>query len=112
MIVAFEENDLLKRNEDEPTRWACDLVLAHKDKLFLISDSGATAKIEHFTLIGSGDDLAYAGLERLDRENTTDEKEIHDHLTECLRTSAEYRCSVSAPFYLIDSECKEYKLVK
>ena len=110
--ACFKENDLIKSKDDELPRWACDLVLAYRDKLFWIPSSGAVVRIEHFVSIGAGDDLAYAGLEKLDREEITDEEEIHEHLTECLRTAAEYRCSVSAPFYLIDSERKEYKLVK
>jgi ATP-dependent protease HslVU (ClpYQ) peptidase subunit len=108
----FEENDLLENEENEPPRWACSLILAYRDKLFWIPSTGVVVRIEHFISIGSGDDLVYAGLEALDQEEITDRKEIHSRLTECLRTAAEYRCSVSAPFYLIDSEHKEYKLVK
>ena len=106
------ENDLLDKSEDEPVRWMCSFVLAYKDKLFWIPDAGIVTRLEHFVAIGAGDDLAYAGLEALDREEITDESAIYDRLEACLRVSADYRCSVSAPFYLIDSVRKEYKLVK
>lgn len=108
----FEENDLIKRHEDEPSQWACDLILAYKDQLFWIHDSGVVMKMEHFISIGAGEALVYAELERLDRREIVDESEIHERLVECLRVSAEYCCSVSAPFYLIDSESKQYTLVK
>lgn len=110
--ACFSENDLLEKPENEPPQWPCSLVLAYKDKLFLITNTGEVLGIEHYVAIGSGQQLAYVELEWLDREESSSEDAIRDRLANGLRICAKYRRSVGGPFFLIDSEAKEYKLVE
>jgi hypothetical protein len=42
----------------------------------------------------------------------TDDGEIYERLTEILRVTADRRSGVSAPFFLIDTQNKEFKMIK
>ena len=110
--ACLSENGLVEEPENEPKQWLSSLVLAYRDKLFRITNTGEVIGIEHYVSIGSGEHLAYVELDRLDREDVSDEDVIRDRLADCLHICAKYRMSVSAPFYLIDSEAKEYRLVE
>ena len=107
----YKERDMLEKNEDEPSSLPNSLVIAYKDSLFAIGGVFTTTVIEHYLALGNGADVISAGLAKLDEETVNDEQVIRERLVDLLRISESRMRSVSAPFFLIDTERQEFELV-
>ena len=107
----LDENDLITYSKDEPPSYDSLFFIAYRDRLFWIPKSATVVTINHYVSAGAGDDVAFPGLMKLDGEDVNDD-EVYERLAEILRVTAERRTSVSAPFFLIDTESKEFKIVK
>lgn len=108
----YKEQSMLEKNKDQPDTLPDSYLVAYQDKLFKISGAFDVVTIEHYAAIGSGGNVALAGLIKLDEERIDDDQTINDRLIDILRTSESRIRSVGAPFYLIDTSSKTFKLIK
>lgn len=112
LVKCYKDNKLLEKSENNSTTAPNHYILVYKDKMFTINARFRVEKIEHYTCIGSGTAEAIAGLIALDEDNIFDRDEVNKHLIDIVRISASHKKSVGAPFYLIDSQRQEFKLVE
>lgn len=112
LFKLYKEQNMLEKNKDQPDALPDSYLIAYGDKLFKISGVFDVLAIEHYATIGSGGNVALAGLIKLDEERIDDEQTINDRLIDILRTSESRIRSVGAPFYLIDTSGKTFKLIK
>lgn len=108
----LEENDLITSEKNEPPAWKNVFFIAHRDKLFWLTKSETVVTVNHYVSAGAGDDVAFPGLMKLDSEDVTDDGEIYERLVEILKVTEDRISSVSAPFFLIDTESKAFKMIK
>lgn len=106
----YRDNDMCEREEGEPAKLGESYLLAYKDKLFLIGGAFDVEILTHYAGIGSGRDLALAGLIELDAEDDCDGPMIEERIVELLRITSSRIMSVSGPYYLIDTEDQEFKM--
>jgi ATP-dependent protease HslVU (ClpYQ) peptidase subunit len=107
----LKENDMIEYSKDSFSEWVSTFLIAYKDKLFWISSAGNVTTVDHYVSLGSGERLIYPVLFFLDSTEATDE-EVFDEITEGLRICATRNTGISAPFFLIDTESKEFKTVR
>jgi ABC-type uncharacterized transport system substrate-binding protein len=112
LFKLYKEQNMLEKNKDQPDALPDSYLIAYGDKLFKISGVFDVLAIEHYATIGSGGNVALAGLIKLDEERIDDDQTINDRLIDILRTSESRIRSVGAPFYLIDTSGKTFKLIK
>ena len=103
LFKCYKENDMCEKEDGEPDKMGDSYLLAYKDKLFKIHSVFDVDVVGHYAEIGSGGDLALAGLDELDSEELEDGVEINKRLVELLRIASSRIMSVSGPFYLIDT---------
>jgi ATP-dependent protease HslVU (ClpYQ) peptidase subunit len=108
----LEENNMVTFEKGEPPAWENVFFIAHRDKLFWIPKSEIVVAVNHYVSAGAGDDVAFPGLMKLDSEDVTDDGEIYERLVEILKVTEDRISSVSGPFFLIDTESKEFKMIK
>ena len=106
------ENDLITFSKDNPPAWSNVFIVAHKDKLFWITKHGNVVTTNHYLGAGAGEDAAFPGLMKLDGEDVRGDSEVFHRLADILRVTATRRTGISAPFFLIDTETKEFQMVK
>ena len=82
------------------------LMLAHKDKLFLVERDLLTYTVEHMALIGSGGDYAFASVAAIDPESP-----IEPQLVAALKIATKYTASVGGPFITINTKDATFKTV-
>ena len=110
--ACLDDYDMIDAKKNKAPTWKNDFVIAHKDRLFWLCGKGAVVTIEHFVSIGSGSEVAYPELLRLDRADVHSDEEVLEGLTRGLRAAAERKTSVGAPFYLTDTKSKQFKLIQ
>lgn len=110
--ACLAERDLIDIRKNDSPAWTSKYIIAYKDKLFWLTGKGNVVTVNHFVSLGVGDDTVYPGLSKLDGMEKTDTDEINEKLTQCLRVSACRKTGISAPFYLIDTEHQQFKLVE
>ena len=106
----LEANNMIETEKSSPPRWKNAFIIAYKDKLFWLNGRGSVTVINHFVSIGAGESVVYPGLMKLDKTEVKSDDEINKAITEILRISADRKTSISAPFYLINTESKEFTL--
>lgn len=108
MFAYFRENDLFG-NEDKrtPPDSGSHLLVAHKDKLFDITNDFSVSVIESFAAIGAGEGFVQYGMEHIDPEAP-----IPKQLLALLRIGASCNSTISAPFLLGDTATKKFKIVR
>ena len=111
IFKCYRDNEMRETEKDEPAKLGDSYLLAHRDKLFLMNGVFDVTEVTHYAAIGSGNDMALAGLCALDAEEISDEKIIEDRLAEILRISASHDVAVSGPYFLIDTVGQNYKMV-
>jgi ATP-dependent protease HslVU (ClpYQ) peptidase subunit len=82
------------------------LVLAHKDKLFLVECDLLTYTVEHMALIGSGGGYAFASVAAIDPESP-----IEPQLVAALKIATKYTASVGGPFIMVNTKDATFKTV-
>ena len=96
--------------DDKGGNGNCDvsstLILAHKDKMFLIQFDLLTFTVEHMVLIGSGGDYAFASVAAVDPDAP-----IEPQLVAALKIAARYNASVGGPFITVNTKDATFKTV-
>ena len=108
----YKSQDMLEKNKDQPDSLPESFLVAYKDKLFLITGVFDVVSIEHYATIGSGGTVTLAGLIKLDEEDEQNDEDINNKMIDILRISESRIRSVGAPFCLIDTINKTFKIVK
>ena len=85
---------------------AISIMLAYKDKLFVIEDDYSVLGIEGFYATGAGSRYALASL------SDSSCLSVKERLLSGLKTSARFCSSVSGPFLLIDTQTLKYEIVE
>lgn len=83
------------------------ILIAWKDKLFVVSSYFEVFECANYAAIGAGDDYAKYSLSLIKGED-----DINEQLLRALRVGACFDSSISAPYILIDNKDKEYKIVE
>lgn len=83
------------------------VLIAHKDKMFIITRMFNVLECETYAAIGAGDSYSKYYLSQIKEDD-----DINEGLIKALRAGACFDSTVSAPFVLIDTENREYKLVE
>ena len=112
LYKCFRDCRMLERDEKDPPKMDNTFLLAHANQMFLIDKYFAVDVVGHYAAIGSGDEVAMAGLMLLDGENLTEDEVIQNKMAQILSLSASRISSVSGPFYVIDTANQEYKLIR
>lgn len=94
------------RRHPQNSSMCVELIIAHKDKMFLISDSYDVYECSHYVAIGAGCRYSKYMLSQIN------ENDVNEGLLKALREGAYFDSSVSAPYVLIDTLNTEYKIVE
>lgn len=106
----FREADQIERNKGRIPRWPCTFLLAHGDTLFEITRERAVISIHHFSSIGIGCLATFSALMKMDGETLCDDDAVNEGLLKALRISAVHLQGIGAPYFLIDTERKEFQI--
>ena len=102
----FHDNDLFEKDGTEaPLSTGDALLLAHRDKLFLINDRLGVTQIEHYAAIGAGEGFVQYGMEHMDTQ-----KPVLSEIKRLLQIGAECCPSVSGPFALTSTAGPKIKV--
>ena len=101
----FRDNDLFKHDKESPLSMGNALLLAYKDKLFVINERLGVVVVEHYAAIGAGDDFVQYGLSHMDKT-----RPIQGEIKRLLRLAATCCASVGAPFAFVDTLSRKIKL--
>lgn len=102
-IKATLKNTTGEMSEDE--KMPISIILAYKDKLFLIMSDYLVLGIEDYCARGSGSVYTFASLSDYGLF-------IRERVLNGLKTSAKYCTTVSKPFVLIDTKELKYEIVE
>lgn len=97
-------------NEEQDTRnasVAASVLIAYQDRMFLITRQLNVYECGTYAVIGSGGNYAKYALSQI-----TDNDDVNLGLLNALRVGARFDSTVSAPYILIDTKDKEYKIVE
>lgn len=97
-------------NEDRNARnssMELSVLIARQDKMFVISHDYEVYECETYAAIGAGYDYSKYSLSQIGEND-----DINEGLLKALRAGAYFDSSVSAPYILIDTKDKEYKIVE
>lgn len=83
------------------------ILMAHKDKMFMIAHYYEVYECGRYAAIGSGKDYSKYCLSQIERSG-----DVNEGLLGALRAGAKFDSSVSAPYVLIDTLHREYKIVE
>ena len=83
------------------------MVLAWKDKMFVITHYFDVYECNTYVAIGAGDDYSKYELSKIGEND-----DVNEGLLRALRVGAYFDTTVSAPFILIDTKNREYKVVE
>ena len=95
----FKKNKLYSQRADGTSYLLYEMMIAHKDRLFSISDIGTVTEHPYSIAIGSPADIALCRLEEPPYPN-----DVNRSLTEILNYCCELNDSVSAPYIFIDTK--------
>ena len=102
-IVPAVEKVLKQRDKDMEA--SASVLLAYKDKMFVINSSADVFKYNEYTAIGSGSVYTHYAL--FDKKDLP----VRERMLFALNASASRSDSVSAPFTLIDTQNMEFETV-
>lgn len=97
-------------NEDKDARnssMEVSILIARQDKMFVISHDYAVYECETYTAIGAGYNYSKYSLSQIGESD-----DINEGILKALRAGARFDSTVSAPYVLIDTKDKEYKIVE
>ena len=102
----FRDNDLFEKDgKEDPLSMGDALLMAHRDKLFLINDRLGVIQIEHYAAIGAGESFVQYGMEHMDMQNS-----VLAEIKRLLKIGAECCPSVSGPFALTSTASPKIKI--
>lgn len=99
--------DLNEDKDAHNSSMEVSILIAWQDKMFVISRNYKVFECETYAAIGSGDDYSKYKLSQIGEKD-----DINEGLLNALRTGAHFDSMVSAPFVLIDTKDREYKIVE
>ena len=97
-------------NDEQDTRnasVAANVIIAYQDRMFLITRQLNVYECGTYAVIGAGGNFAKYALSQI-----TDNDDVNQGLLRALRAGARFDSTVSAPYILIDTNNKEYKIVE
>lgn len=83
------------------------ILIAWRDKMFKIVRNFGVFECDNYAAIGAGDDYSQYELSQI-----KEEEDVNEGILNALRAGANFDSSVSAPYILIDTKDKEYKVVE
>ena len=83
------------------------ILIAWQDKMFVISRDYEVYECETYAAIGAGYNYSKYSLSQIGEND-----DINEGLLKALRAGARFDSTVSAPYILIDTKDKEYKIVE
>ena len=83
------------------------IILAHRDKMFIIARYFEVFECNTFAAIGAGDDFSVYALSQIRAGD-----DVNEGLLKALRAGAHFDSTVSAPYVLIDTKDREYAIVE
>ena len=104
MIEELDNVGLITIKDNGTAEINAGILIAQKDKLFYIDDNFLVFEIEKYVSIGSARDLTLSSLLNLDYS-----KDINEQLLNMLHIASKYDCSISSPFYFINTQTMEYE---
>lgn len=106
-----ELSNLMKNvNEEQDTRnasVAASVLIAYRDRMFLITRQLNVYECGTYVVIGSGGNYAKYAISQITKGD-----DVNQGLLSALRAGARFDSTVSAPYILIDTKDKEYKIVE
>ena len=96
----YKENKLL----DDEGRSLCEFLIAHKDKLFVITDQFGVFQVETDYAIGSGTYSALCVMRQTDAP-------IKQRILNALQMAAKVDKGVGAPFVMVDTKELQYQSI-
>ena len=100
-------NDLKEDRNARNSSMDLSILIARRDKMFVISHDYEVFECETYAAIGAGYDYSKYSLSQIGESD-----DINEGLLKALRAGAHFDSSVSAPYVLIDTKDKEYKIVE
>lgn len=97
-------------NDDKEARSSSMSVLiliAHYDKIFVITKYFEVFECDSYAAIGAGDDFAKYTLSQISATS-----DVNEGLLEALRAGAHFESTVSAPYVLINTKDQQYTIVE
>jgi ATP-dependent protease HslVU (ClpYQ) peptidase subunit len=101
----LSEHKILNTKEEFPESEA-SIIMAHKDRIFLITHSFSVFEIDKAVAIGCTKELINSAM-----KDIRDGKEL-DTMLELMRLSGELSSAVRPPYYFMDTESFEYTNVE
>lgn len=101
----LSEHKILNTKEEFPENEA-SVIMAHKDKIFLITDNFSVYEIDKAVAVGCTKELIHPTL-----KDMAEGEEIATML-QMVRLSSELSSAVRPPYYFIDTESLEYRTVE
>ena len=102
----INENGLMIKKEGRLPYMDASIFLAHKGELYEICTSFAVYKYEHFQILGSVADFGQYALEHAQTDD------VNQKIVLALDNIAKNSYLVGAPYLLIDTKSKEYKIIR
>lgn len=99
-------NEVVEDKDSCTSSMEVSVLVAYKEKLFYITRDFRVFDCNGYTAIGAGRDYVKYAL------STIGGGDINESLLQALRTGAMFDSSVSAPYILIDTKDREYKIVE
>lgn len=104
-IRVLSDYDLLSEFNDETSGFDGQLIIAQKDKLFLIENSFKVYCVDKFVTIGSGSDYILSSLIHIDYTNN-----IENQMLEALKIGAKFDPSVSGPYFFSNTRDLKFEM--
>ena len=99
--------DVVDENESRNSSMSVSLIVAWQGKMFMITSRFKVLECASYAAIGAGNDYAGYLLSSIGKSD-----DVNEGLLKALRAGANFDSSVSAPFVLIDTKDREYKIIE
>ena len=99
--------DISDEKDVRNTAMSVSMILAWRDKLFVITRYFDVFECGTFAAIGAGNEYARYELSQIAEGN-----DVNEGLLKALRAGAYFDNTISAPFILIDTKDREYRIVE
>lgn len=107
LYAHFKERDQLIRDDLGSDLMPCELLLAHKDRLFLITTNLWVVNCNRWASAG---DMIQHGVGTLDRLDST--KDIDKQLVQALQVASAFSTHVAGPYVTIDTKDLTYHMTE
>ena len=97
IIKGLHEQSLLTKTKNGFYKMESELIIAHKNNLFVVYNDFSVYEINNYVALGAGGNFCLPYLQQLPKTN------VSDYLFNMLMDASENYCSISPPFVFINS---------